>query len=110
MPLEIACSNEEKVPVTATPRSASGKPAQLDGPLIVTVQSGTGTVEQDAAKPNEFFAVSGDEPGDTVFLVEGDADLGEGVSHIQDLVTLTVTNALAENFGLSAGTPVPKTT
>jgi hypothetical protein len=108
MPLTISCSNEEKVPVTATPTTATGKPARFDGALRVTVQSGDGTVEQDPAKPNDFFAVSGVDPGVTEYLVEGDADLGEGVVLIQDTVTLTATGANAANFGLVAAAAVPK--
>jgi len=108
MPLEIACTNEEKVPVTASPKTAGGRPAQIDGALRVTVQSGDGTVEQDPAKPLEFFAVSGDIPGTTEYLVEADADLGAGVETIQDTVTLVVNGAKAANFGISAGTPVTK--
>lgn len=108
MPLSLACSNEEKVTVTAAPKSSSGRPARLDGALRVSVQSGDGTVEQDAATPLAFKAVSGDAPGDTVYLVEGDADLGDGITLIQDLVTLTVTGANAASFGLSAGVTEPK--
>jgi len=106
--LEITCSNEEKVQVTAKPTTASGKPAAFDDVIRVTVQSGDGTFEQDPATPNAFFAVSGDAPGTTVYLVEGDADLGDGVTLIQDTVTLTVTGANAANFGLVAAAPVAK--
>jgi hypothetical protein len=106
--LAVACSNEQKVPVTATPRTAAGNPAQVDGALTVTVQSGDGTVEQDPLTPLVFKAVSGANPGTTVFLVEADADLGSGVQTISDTVELTVTSATAANFGLAAGTPEPK--
>jgi hypothetical protein len=108
MPLAIASSNEEKVLVTATPRTASGKPAQVDGPLTISVQSGEGTFTQDAASPLSFFAVSGDNGGDTVYNVSADADLGAGVVEITDTVTLTVTSATAVSFGLTSSAPVPK--
>lgn len=108
MPLDVACTNEQQVPVTATPRTASGRPAQVDGPLRVTVQSGDGTVLQDPATPLVFRAVSGDAPGVTEYLVEADADLGAGTTLIQDTVTLTVTSETATNFGLAGGTPEPK--
>ena len=108
MPLLIACSNEQKVPVTATPVTESGNPAQIDGALIVTVQSGDGTIEQDPAFPLTFKAVSGSLPGDTVYLVEADADLGAGIVTISDIVTLTVTSATAKSFGLAAGPAEPK--
>jgi hypothetical protein len=106
--LAIACTNEEKVTVNATPQSASGKPATIDGALTVVVMSGDGKFEQDAASPLSFKAVSGDAPGDTVYDVSGDADLGAGVVTIHDTVTLTVTSAVAANFGLSAGVTEPK--
>ncbi len=105
MPLAIACSNEEQVLVVASPVTGATppRPAQIQGALRVTVQSGTGTFTQDPARPLEFQAVSGDDPGETVYLVEGDADLGEGEVLIQDTVTLTVNGANAQAFGLSSG-------
>lgn len=108
MPLAIASSNEEQVPVTATPVSASGKPAQIDGALTVSVVSGDGTFTQDAAFPLMFKAVSGDLAGDTVYSVSADADLGAGVVTISDTVTLTVTSAAAATLGLVAGPAEPK--
>jgi hypothetical protein len=109
MPLTIACSNEEQIPVTASPVTSSGRPARVDGALRITVQSGDGTFLQDAASPLSFKAVSGDNPGDTIYLVEADADLGAGSEVlIQDLVSLTVTSASATSFGLSAGAAEPK--
>lgn len=106
--IAATCTTEQKVPITATPTTAAGHPASFDGALRVTVQSGDGTVEQDPATPNSFNAVSGNAPGTTVFLVEADVDLGAGVQLIQDTVELTVVNALATNFGLTAGAAIPK--
>ena len=108
MPLGIACSNEEKIKVTAQPTTAAGNPAALDGPLTVEVVSGDGTFSQDAAEPNAFYAISGSGLGQTVYRVAGDADLGEGSVLIEDLVTLDVSGAQAAAFGLSAGAPEPK--
>jgi hypothetical protein len=106
--LQVACNNDQKVTVIASPQSTGGRPAQIDGALRVSVQSGNGTVEQDAATPLQFKAVSGDTPGVTTYLVEADADLGEGVVLIQDIVELNVTSAQAANFGLAAGAVEPK--
>lgn len=108
MPLAIACTNEEKVPVTATPLTSRGRPAQIEGALTVTVQSGDGTVEQDPATPLVFKAVSGDLLADTVYLVEADADLGAGVVSISDTVTLTVGSATATSLSFSSGAAEPK--
>jgi hypothetical protein len=108
MALNIASTNEEQVPVTAAPVTASGKPAPVDGALFITVQSGEGTFSQDPAFPLVFKAISGDNPGETVYLVEADADLGEGIVTISDIVTYNVTSALAASFGLAAGPAEPK--
>ena len=106
--LSVTCTDAQKITVTATPVTAGGKPATLDGALVVTVQSGDGTVEQDPASPLSFKAVSGDAPGTTVYLVTADADLGAGVITIQDTVELTVTNENAAAFGLAGGVVEPK--
>jgi hypothetical protein len=108
MPLPIASTNEQQVPVTASPVTATGRPASVDGPLRVTVVSGAGTVLQDPATPLVFRAVSGDVPGTTEYLVEADADLGAGVVTIQDTVTYEVSGAQAASFGLVAGPAEPK--
>jgi hypothetical protein len=88
--------------------TSSGRPAQIEGALRVTVVSGDGTVEQDAATPLMFKAVSGDNPGTTEYLIEADADLGEGEVLIQDTVTYEVQGAQAAAFGLAAGPAEPK--
>ena len=106
--MNIACTNEEKVLVTAAPVTSSGKPARVDGALRITRVSGTGDFSQDAAEPLKFYAISGDEPGDTVFNVKVDADLGSGEVLIEDTVTLTVSSASAASFGLSAAAPEKK--
>lgn len=108
MPLAIASTNEEQVPVTAAPVTASGRPAQVDGPLTVTVQSGSGTFTQDAATPLVVTFVSEDVAGQTVYSVSADADLGAGVVSISDIVTYDYTSAAAASFGLSAGAAEPK--
>lgn len=108
MPLSTTSTNEQQVPITATPMTSSGRPAQVDGPLRVTVQSGDATFLQNPAEPLVFRVVSGDAPGTTEYLVEADADLGAGVTLIQDTVTYTVTSETATSFGLASGPPEPK--
>lgn len=108
MPLSIACNNEQKATVVSAPRTAAGNPASIDGALVVSVISGTGTIEQDSALPLQFKAVSGPLAGDTVYSVAADADLGAGVVTISDTVTLTVTSAAAASIGLAAGIVEPK--
>lgn len=108
MPLSTTSTNEQQVPITATPLTASGRPAQVDGPLRITVQSGNSTFSQNPGEPLVFRVVSSDTPGTTEYLVEADADLGEGVTLIQDTVTYTVTSETAASFGLASGPAEPK--
>lgn len=106
--LSVAITNEQKVKITAAPRTASGRAAQVDGALRVSVQSGDVTIESSAGEPLSFFAISGDDPGTSVLLVEADADLGSGEVLIADTVEVVVSGAQAENFGLVAGLAEPK--
>jgi len=107
MPLELKITNEQKVNVTITPRTDTGKPAKLDGSPAWTVVSGNSqvVVSEDGLSAD---LISSDEPGDTIVVVKADADLGEGVEEISDSITLTVIGATAKNLGLAAGAPVPK--
>lgn len=108
MPLDISITTEQQVRITATPVTASGNPAALDGALRVSVISGTATGESDPANPLRVILRASDTPGATTFLIEGDADLGAGVVLIQDTATLTVIGAMASSLGLVVGTPEPK--
>lgn len=107
MAVDITITNEQKIPVTLAPVTAAGKPATLDGVPKWSVVSGDGTL---VTTPDGMGAdlVSSDTPGDTVYLVEADADLGEGVETIADTINLHVQGARAANLGLTVGTAVPK--
>lgn len=105
--LEITITDEQKVNVTLNPVTGTGKPAKVDG--VPTWEVVTGNSQVTAAEDGlSASLVSADDPGDTDFLVKADADLGEGVTEISDIIRLHVTNAMAENLGLAAGTPEPK--
>lgn len=112
MAITIQSTNEQKVKVTITPKSASGRPAPLQaGSFTVTVLQGEATVE--ALTDNSFYARSQDtdptpETLDTVYALSGDADLGEGVIEITDTVTYHVTGPQAAELGTTASPPEPK--
>lgn len=108
MSLSVALTNEEKIKITASPQTQGGRPAQVDGPIRGTVVSGEVTVQQVDGEPNSLYIVSGDNPGSAEVLVEADADLGEGVTLLQDTVQVEVSGAQAVSFGLTAGAPEPK--
>lgn len=102
--LELNVTNEEKILVSCNPATPGGKPIELDGPIVVDVQSGDGTAE---VQPNgkSVYLFSGALPGDTVFVIQADADLGEGTETIADIILLHVAGAKASSFGLSADLP-----
>ena len=103
----IVISNEQKVNVTLNPVTDTKKPAKLDGAPVWSVISGDSTF---IAAPDGLSAdlVSSDTPGETVFLVDADADLGTGVEDLQETITLTVTGANAKNLGITVGSPTTK--
>lgn len=105
--LEVKITNEEQVKVTLSPVTSTGKPAKVDGTPTWEVITGNSTV-QAADDGMSADLVSSDDPGDTDFLVKADADVGEGVTEISDIVRLSVAGAQAENLGLTAGAPTPK--
>lgn len=105
--IEVTITNEEKVNITLNPKTVAGKVAKLDGAPVWSVVSGDSTVVPSADGLSADL-VSSDTPGDTTFLIDGDADLGKGVVDVQDTITLHVSGANAANLGVTVGTPVPK--
>ena|SRR5688572_17333908 len=101
-------NNEQKVPVSISPSTPKGKPAQLDGPPKWSVISGDVTLDV-AADGLSGHIISGDNPGQAQVLIEADAHPDPAVEQmISDIVEVTVNGALAANMGLSIGTPVDK--
>jgi hypothetical protein len=107
MPLEVSTTVEEQILVTVRPRTNAGNPAEIDGPIRVSVISGDGGFE---VQPDgrSYQSISADSPGDTTLLVEADADLGAGVVLIQDTTLHHSLGALASNLGQEAGAITPK--
>jgi len=107
MPLEVQTTVEEQILVTVHPKTNAGRPAEIDGPIRVSVISGDGTFE---VQPDgrSYQSISTDTPGDTSLLVEADADLGEGNVLIQDTTIHHSIGANATNLGQEAGAITPK--
>ena len=102
--LDLTITNEQKIKVTVNPVTEAGNAVALDGPIVVAVSSGDGTFE---VQPDGISAylISGDLPGDTVYTISGDADLGEGVINVADVVNLHVEGAQAAALGLTVDEP-----
>lgn len=103
----ITITNEEKVEVTLAPTTAAGNPASLDGVPVWEVTEGDASVEV-APDGLSAFLVSGAADVNSKISVTADADLGEGVVTISDVVDLAVVAASASALGIVVGTPVLK--
>lgn len=109
MPLELSLTTEQKQHVKLNPVTAAGNPATLDGAPVWTVVSGPGTIEADADGLGAFIITPDKSDGtQTIYQVSADADLGAGVTTIEDTIILTSTNPFASSFGLTADDPVAK--
>lgn len=103
----ITITNEEKVQVTLAPTTAAGNPATLDGLPTWTVLEGDATLEV-AEDGLSAFLVSGAADVNSKIEVTADADLGEGVVSLVDVIDLAVVPASASVLGLVVAAPVLK--
>lgn len=108
MPLELTITNEQQVVVRLNPRTDAGKPAKLDGAPVWSVTSGPGKVVPADDGLSATLVSDDTDLSDTIYLVDGDADLGAGKEDVQDTITLHVTHANASNLGLVAEQPTAK--
>jgi hypothetical protein len=107
MPATVSITTEQKVPVKLNITTETGKPAKVDGKPTWEIITGNATVNV-AEDGLSAEVVSSDDPGDTQILVKADANLGEGIEEISDILEVSVIGASAKNMGLQVGTPVPK--
>lgn len=119
--VDVKSNVEQKVPMFTKPSSLSGKDETLDGVAVLSITAGGATAV--AATPQEIadaqtatpekglltgFLVSEDNPGQSSYQQEGDADLSEGIVTLTDTGTYTYTAVQAANLGTNAGDPVAK--
>lgn len=102
--IEQTITSDQEIDVILAPKTPSGRPAKVDPntPPTAEVQSGTSTVVP-TDNPLKFTLRSSDDPGDTDFLLSADADLGEGVETISEVVRLHVTSPKATSLGVTLG-------
>lgn len=110
MPLQLHISTEQKVIVRLVPTTPGGKPAQVDGvPTWEMQEGGDPDVVLTASEDGlSCEMVSGTAPSQNVINVSADADMGTGVTHITDTISLAITDPMAKNLGLVADEPVLK--
>lgn len=103
----ITITNEQKVLVTLAPTTAAGNSATLDGVAAWSVVSGDATLEV-AEDGLSAYLVSGVADVNSQIEVTADADLGEGVVTLTDVIDLAVVAAQASVLGLVADTAILK--
>lgn len=103
----ITITNEQKVMVTLAPTTEAGNPATLDGAPVWTVLSGDATLEVSEDGLSAFL-VSGAADVTSQIEVTADADLGEGVVTLTDVIDLAVVQASATALGLVVDTAILK--
>jgi hypothetical protein len=94
----------------------------IDGIPVWAVVSGNSTLLSDPSQPgwdgalpeglqmwlvSETLPTAENGPLDTLYSVEADVEMGTGVSHISETITLHVVN-MASTLGLTASPPVLK--
>lgn len=94
-------NSEENVVITASPVTAQGNPATVDGNLHGEVLEGNVEVEEIDGTQIRLKNAS---EGLHRVRIYADADLGEGVREIEEEVIYTVVPAEAASIGLGATT------
>lgn len=102
----ITITNEQKVEVTLKPTTEAGNPATLDNVLWEVIE-GDATLEV-AEDGLSAFLISGEADINSKIQITADADLGEGVTELIDVVDLAVVPATASILGVSVGSPILK--
>lgn len=110
--MDFQSTTDEKVLVRLEPKTAAGSPAKVDGKPEWSVEAEGGGTTDVTVEPSKdglsAYYISGTTPGNYVWRVKADADMGEGVRHIEEFGTYTVVDAQAEALNATAGTPEPK--
>jgi len=107
--IDVKLTTAEKALVALNITTATGQPAQVDGAPVWSVLTGAEFLGALTASADGLSCEipSGDAPGYAEVEVRADADLGEGVEAIVEILQFTVTMAKAANLGVTV-TVVPK--
>ncbi len=97
--------DDKKVTLSIQPVDARGNPAKIDGVPAWSSSDPAVLEVTPAADGLSAVAVPVGPLGVVQVNVQADADLGEGVEEISDVIKLTVVGAAAKNLGLTVGTP-----
>jgi hypothetical protein len=103
---ELATTNDDQVTIAdLTPTSAKGKPAAIDPNVPVTYEADNGAVVTEAPEAGIAAVIDmPDEPfvGDVTITIKGDADVGEGVETITEVIVCHCSHPRATSLGVHA--------
>ena len=111
--IAVTIGNDEKVPVTLSPKDGQGNPAPIfgipqwwkdSGPAGMDIAAdgmSATLISQNVIDPDPANNVS-------IFKVRANATATPGERFVEETITLTVVQALAETLGAVAGIPVKK--
>lgn len=101
MPIELTVNQgEQDVLLKISPTTLKGAPAEVEaGSTEYIIESGEGSIDE-AADEKSATLITG-AAGDVTGRIKADADLGEGVKHIEDTFVIHVISPQAENLGAS---------
>lgn len=103
----INITNEEKIHIKLAPKTKAGNPANIDGKAEYVVTEGDATVEPDEDGLGATL-ISGPTAGVSKITISADADVGEGVTTIEEEVSLNVIFPMATSLGMEVGEAQPK--
>lgn len=103
---DVTISFNQQIRFRAHPKNQQGEPATIDGPLSCGVLSGDGTFSIDSMDPLGVVLIPGAAPGDTMYKISGDSNLGGGLVRISEQVLLHVVPAEATTLNLVADPPM----
>lgn len=101
-------NTDQKVKLTITPITSTGKPAKIDGVPVWESSDTAVIVITPSSDGLSCDAVTTDEIGTAIVTVTIDADLGSGVENISATADIEVVHVRATNLGLVVGTPESK--
>lgn len=106
-------TTEQKVSLTLRPRTSSERLTKVDGvptwdPIPTSIEESGGISMVVSTDGMSAVFVAGDLPGRQQFRVSADADLGDGVETISEIVSIEVEHAKATSLGFEASEPQPK--
>lgn len=106
--MAIVLTDEQKVELALSPKTAAGNPAALDGAPVWTV-SDEAVLELTVSADGLTASVAAKGLGSAQVSVVADADLDEGETReISGVLDIVVVAAEAASLGISAGVPVSK--